>query len=228
METNERLGKSEKLAVVGQTAAAVAHEIRNPLTAIKGFIQLFSSDKEVNPTFLKIIMEELNRVESIITEFLTMAKPHTEKSTYVQIDQILLQVVQLLQTQALMNNHEINFRSMNEKQVPVFGDSNALKQVFINVIQNSLDALSVKGQIDVTITSDETGVYVQIEDNGFGIPKERLAKLGEPFYSTKEKGTGLGLMTSYRIIENHQGKINIDSTEGKGTTVTIWLPVSHF
>jgi two-component system sporulation sensor kinase A len=227
METNERLGKSEKLAVVGRTAAAVAHEIRNPLTAIKGFIQLFMTEKDINPAFLNIILDELNRVETIISEFLSMAKPHTEKSVLVQIDRTLLQVIQLLQTQALMKNHEINFRILNNSIPPVNGDPNSLKQVFINVIQNSLDALEHKGKIDVSIYSDSTGVSIQIVDNGNGIPRERLSKLGEPFYSTKEKGTGLGLMTSYRIIENHHGKINIDSTEGEGTTVSIWLPASH-
>jgi two-component system, sporulation sensor kinase A len=228
METNERLGKSEKLALVGQTAAAVAHEIRNPLTAIKGFIQLFMVEKEVNPAFLTIIIDELDRVESIISEFLSIAKPHPEKSVTVQIEQILLQVIQLLQTQALMKNHEINYRIMNASIVPVNGDPNTLKQVFINVIQNSLDVLEHKGRIEVSLSSDNTGVYIRIEDNGTGIPKERLSKLGEPFYSTKEKGTGLGLMTSYRIIENHRGKININSIEGEGTVVTIWLPISHF
>jgi two-component system, sporulation sensor kinase A len=228
METDDRLRKSEKLAVVGQTAAAVAHEIRNPLTAIKGFIQLFINDKEINPAFFNIIIDELDRVESIISEFLSMAKPHPEKTVSVQIDQILHQVIQLLQTQALMKNHQINYRILNGRILPVNGDPNSLKQVFLNVIQNSLDALYHKGKIDVSISSDMSGVYIQIVDNGSGIPNERLSRLGEPFYSTKEKGTGLGLMTSFRIIESHHGKINIDSIEGEGTSVTIWLPVSKF
>lgn len=224
METNEQLRKSEKLAVVGQTAAAVAHEIRNPLTAIKGFMQLFSAEEKVNPAFLKIILDELNRVETIISEFLTMAKPHAEKTILVQIDVLVEQVIQLLQSQALMKNKEINFQCLNENIPPIEGDPNSLKQVFMNVIQNSLDALSEKGKIDIRVSDNETGVYVDIRDNGCGIPKERLLKLGEPFYSTKEKGTGLGLMTSYRIIEHHNGKITIDSIEGEGTSVTIWLP----
>ena len=225
METNEMLRKSEKLAVVGQMAAAVAHEIRNPLTPIKGFMQLLHSENEINPIYLKVILDELKRVESIISEFLTMAKPHTEKTTFVQINDVVKQIVQLLQTEALMMNKELNFFS-SEFIPAIEGDPNSLKQVFMNVIQNALDAITEQGRIEVNISKDKTGVIVQVVDNGCGIPQERLSKLGEPFYSTKEKGTGLGLMTSYRIIESHNGKINIESIDGEGTTVTIWLPYS--
>jgi two-component system, sporulation sensor kinase A len=224
IETNDRLRKSEKLAVVGQTAAAVAHEIRNPLTAIKGFMQLFTDEKEINPVFMAIILDELDRVETIISEFLTMAKPHSEKSIPIQVDQLVQQVIQLLHTQALMKNKEINFIPIGAIP-PIKGDPNSIKQVFMNVIQNSLDAIVEMGRIDVSIYSNPTGIFVQIVDNGCGIPKERLSKLGEPFYSTKEKGTGLGLMTCYRIIESHHGKINVESVEGEGTTVTIWFPI---
>ncbi|MDF2857134.1 MAG: sensor signal transduction histidine kinase, partial [Neobacillus sp.] len=215
METYERFQKSEKLAVVGQTAAAVAHEIRNPLTAIKGFMQLFSTEKEINPAFVTIILDELDRVETIISEFLTMAKPHAEKSVSIRIDHIMEQVIQLLQTQALMKNKELNIRILDPMS-PITGDPNSLKQVFMNVIQNSLDAITELGKIDISIFADPNGINVKITDNGCGISKERISKLGEPFYSTKEKGTGLGLMTSYRIIANHNGKISVESTEGEG------------
>lgn len=225
-EIESKLRKSEKLAVVGQTAAAVAHEIRNPLTAIKGFMQLFTAEEEMNPAFLKIIMDELNRVEVIISEFLTMAKPHSEKMVIVQVKPLVQQVIQLLQSQALMKNKELHFHSIDELTPEVQGDPNSLKQVFLNIIQNSLDALSDKGRIDVTVSSDESGVSVHVADNGCGIPEERLSKLGEPFYSTKEKGTGLGLMTCFRIIENHNGRIHIDSIVGEGTNVSIWLPIN--
>nr|WP_281278085.1 PAS domain S-box protein [Peribacillus cavernae] len=226
METDELLRKSEKLAVIGQMAAAVAHEIRNPLTPIKGFMQLLSSGlQNYNPAYTAIILNELNRIETIITEFLSMAKPHSEKMQVLKIDDIVKQVVQLVRAEALFNNKEI---TLETAEVPgIIGDENSLKQVFVNIIQNALDAIDENGIVHVTIFSEKDFICVEIRDNGCGVPKELLPKLGEPFYSTKEKGTGLGLMTSYQIIENHKGQINIESTEGIGTKVSIMLP-PHF
>ncbi|MFD1737073.1 PAS domain S-box protein [Bacillus salitolerans] len=223
--TDEMLRKSEKLAIVGQLAAAVAHEIRNPLTSIKGFVQLFSLDKEsISNKYLEIVLTELNRVEEIITEFLVMAKPHHEKRKSIFVDQIVEQVVQLLESQALFSNKEIVV-DVKSTISSIDGDPNALKQVFLNIIQNGLDAIQSKGTIYIEITQCEQNISISIMDNGIGIPKQRIGKLGEPFYSTKEKGTGLGLMTSYRIVEQHNGTLEVHSEEAKGTTVTVKLPV---
>ncbi|MGM0877400.1 MAG: PAS domain S-box protein [Bacillota bacterium] len=223
LETDILLRKSEKLAVVGQLAAAVAHEIRNPLTSVKGFIQLFSSTKQCNEEYMKIVLDELDRVEMIISEFLTMSRPHQEKMAPVKVDEIIRQVIQLLQTQALLINKQINY--IVKSDIPfVYGDANSLKQVFFNIIQNALDAIDEKGTVIVRVSIVESTLCIHVIDNGCGIPEERLNNLGEPFYSTKEKGTGLGLMTSFKIIENHHGSIKIDSTVGKGTTVSISLP----
>jgi two-component system, sporulation sensor kinase A len=226
VETSEMLRKSEKLAVLGQMAAAVAHEIRNPLTPIKGFLQLLSTEKNLNPIFVTIILDELKRIEIIISEFLSMAKPHTEKETHVIVDDLVKQVIQLHQTQALMRNKEINLY-MQETIPPIMGDPNSLKQVFVNVIQNALDAIEEKGEISIKTYMEDQMVCVEIEDNGCGIPINRISKLGEPFYSTKEKGTGLGLMTSFKIIEDHHGEINVVSAEGEGTKVRIRLPLPN-
>jgi two-component system sporulation sensor kinase A len=223
LETDNLLRKSDKLAVVGQLAAAVAHEIRNPLTSVKGFMQLFSYTKECNEDFIKIVLDELDRVEEIISEFLTMARPHQDKLELLKVDELLRQVIQLSQTQALLINKEINY--IVNTDIPVInGDANSLKQVFFNIIQNALDALDEKGSVTVELSASETTLNIHIIDDGCGIPEERLANIGEPFYSTKEKGTGLGLMTSFKIIENHKGKLKIESTVGEGTKVSISLP----
>jgi two-component system sporulation sensor kinase A len=223
-ETDELLRRSEKLAVVGEMAAAVAHEIRNPLTSIKGFMQLSASTREYNERYSTIVLAELQRVETIISEFLTLAKPHSgwEMETVLMLE-IIEQVIQLVQTEALLENKEITFQALTPV-CAIRGNVNSLKQVLINVIQNGLDATAKKGKITVEAFMHEHGVCIRVQDNGCGIPKSRLDKLGEPFYSTKEKGTGLGLMTSFKIIENHNGQIHIESEEGKGTTVSIHLP----
>ncbi|MEH7415250.1 PAS domain S-box protein [Neobacillus drentensis] len=223
METQDRLRKSEKLAVVGQMAAAVAHEIRNPLTPIKGFMQLLDGEKEMNPVYLKIVLDELQRVETIISEFLTMAKPHTKKLGTVLVDQLVKQIVKQVQSEAKLEQKGL-YLEVYQPILSIMGDSHSLTEVFLNILENALESLSKEGQVQISVMSDNTGVTVKFEDNGCGIPKDRLSKLGEPFYSTKERGTGLGLMTCYRIIEAHQGRIHIESEEGSGTTVTIWLP----
>ncbi|TXC91785.1 PAS domain S-box protein [Metabacillus litoralis] len=223
VEQDILLRKSEKLAVVGQLAAAVAHEIRNPLTSIKGFMQLFYSTKECNEELINVAFSEINRVEEIISEFLTLARPHQEKKEPIKVHDLMKQVVQLLQAQAILINKEIKCKI--EEDIPVmYGDPNALKQVFFNIIQNGLDAIDERGFVIIKITSSDQSIRIDFIDNGRGIPKERLQRIAEPFYSTTEKGTGFGLLTSYKTVENHNGKLEIDSTVGIGTTVTIFLP----
>ncbi|KZZ85324.1 hypothetical protein AS29_005985 [Bacillus sp. SJS] len=224
IETYELLRKSERLAIVGQMAAAVAHEIRNPLTPIKGFITLLSKTKEYNPAFIEVILTEIKRIETIITEFLSMAKPNNRKMDTIHMDQLVEQVVNLMQTEASMENKQLTLKL---KTVPmIVGDENSLKQVLLNVIRNALESLEEQGTVSVLVLIEEKFICIRVQDNGCGISQERLAKIGEPFYSTKEKGTGLGLMTSLNIIENHHGKLDIQSEEGEGTTVKIYLPLS--
>lgn len=224
LEKDKLLQKSEKLAVVGQLAAAVAHEIRNPLTSIKGFMQLFSQTKEYNKEYMNIVRDELDRVEDIISEFLTMARTQAEKKEVLDVDKLIKQVITLLNTQAILVNKEIKYENVITKPI-VKGDRSKLKQVFYQIIQNGLDAIEEKGTVYVRMSSYDHLLKVKIIDNGRGISNDRLKNIGEPYYSIKEKGTGFGLMTSYQIIENHNGNIEIDSIVGKGTTVSVTLPM---
>lgn len=222
-QTDQLLQKSEKLALLGQMAAGIAHEIRNPLTSIRGFVQLFKGDQDQN-VYYDIVLSELDRINGIVGEFLFLSKPTTTAMQERDVKKLINDVVTLIQTQTILSNIQIGMEY--ESNLPyVYCDENQLKQVFLNILKNATEAMPNGGTIDLKVKKGKAkGVLIQIADQGVGIPKERIPKLGEPFYTTKEKGTGLGLMTCYKIIENHKGQLQIESEVNKGTTVQIILP----
>lgn len=222
--SQQLLQKSEKLAVVGQLAAGVAHEIRNPLTALKGFVQLISEQPN-NAAYCSIMLSELQRIESIITEFLMIAKPQAVAFRSNNVQSLLQDVIALVNTQGIMNNVGIQTH-VDVNLPPIECDANQLKQVFLNVLKNAVEAMPSGGEITVEAKrKDEHTVFIRFIDSGCGIPEMRIPRLGEPFYTTKERGTGLGLMITFKIIETHRGEIQILSEEGVGTTVEISLPI---
>ena len=228
-EMEEQLRKSDTLNVVGQLAAGIAHEIRNPMTALKGFIQLLQgsigNDCEQHNMYFHVIMSELKRIESIITEFLVLAKPQAIHYERGDVAKIMQETVDLLSVQATMHNIQIE---ATYEQVPlIYCEPKQLKQVFINILKNAIEVMPNGGTITVSVSRVEEGIRIAIRDEGSGIPKEKIKKLGEPFYTTKERGTGLGLMVSYKIIEEHHGRIDVESEVGVGTTFYITLPVTN-
>lgn len=227
LEMQEQLRKSDTLNVVGELAAGIAHEIRNPMTALKGFIQLLQgSVKEDFTTYFSVINSELNRIESIITEFLILAKPQATQYLQKDINVIIQETVDLLRAQALLQNVVLN--PIINQPIFLFCEGNQLKQVLINIIKNALEAMPVGGNISIEskLWNDEF-VKISIKDEGCGIPEEKIKKLGEPFYTTKDRGTGLGLMVSYKIIEEHHGWIEVESVINQGTTFHIYLPLNQ-
>lgn len=219
----ELLRKSEKLSVAGQLAAGVAHEIRNPLTTLKGFLQLLYDSAE-EKFYFDIMLKELHRIENITSEFLLLAKPEAVNFQAKNVISLLDDVVSLATTQAIMKNITIITDYALDIGV-IYCEENRLKQVFIHLLQNAMEAMPNSGEITLQARmTDERHVLISIKDQGYGIEPERLAKLGEPFYTTKEKGTGLGLMISYKIIESHEGTIKVESNVGKGTSVHVLLP----
>ncbi|MFN0221392.1 PAS domain-containing protein [Paenibacillus sp. KR2-11] len=222
-QTEELLRKSEMLSAVGQLAAGIAHEIRNPLTALKGFTKLMGTGGH-NESYLAIMSAELERIEEIVSELLVLAKPQAVDYLPKAVPSILEDVIMLLDTQAIISNVEIE-TDMDEQLPYVSCVENQLKQVFINVLKNSVEAMPKGGTITVKAKrTEDRKLRISFIDQGSGIPESKLARLGEPFFTTKNKGTGLGLMVSYKIIENHHGTMQITSTEGVGTTVEIVLP----
>ncbi|WP_338448775.1 ATP-binding protein [Niallia oryzisoli] len=223
-ETEGLLQKSEKLALVGQMAAGIAHEIRNPLTSIKGFLQLFKAKYTDDQEHFELVLSELDRINLIISEFLVLAKPTAMEFKDREIKHLIKDVVTLVNTQAILNNVQIFVEF--EADIPtIVCEENHLKQVFINILKNAIEAMPNGGNIDVKVNKLEIDkVSIKFIDHGIGIPADRIPTLGEPFYTTKEKGTGLGLMTSFKIIENHDGELKISSKLNEGTTVEVILP----
>lgn len=174
--------------------------------------------------YYDIVLSELDRINGIVGEFLFLSKPTTTAMQQRDVKKLLNDVVTLIQTQTILSNIQISMEYKSNLPY-VYCDENQLKQVFLNILKNATEAMPNGGTIELKVKKDnERGVVIQITDQGVGIPKERIPSLGEPFFTTKEKGTGLGLMTCYKIIENHQGQLQIESEVDKGTTVHIILP----
>ncbi|MCQ6266906.1 PAS domain S-box protein [Fictibacillus sp. WQ 8-8] len=227
-ETEELIRKSEKLSVLGELAAGVAHEIRNPLTSLIGFAQLLKeTDEEMKTKYVAIMLTELKRINDIVGELMLVAKPQAVHFEYSSLEDMLQSVIRLLDTQAIIKNIQIQLKV--DKDIPsIYCVENQLKQLFINLLKNSIEAMGQGGIITLAVIKKKGSVVIKIEDQGSGIPKNRLGKLGEPFYTTKEKGTGLGLMVCYKIVKEHYGNISFESEKNKGTTVQVKLPIYPF
>ncbi|CAM4405841.1 ATP-binding protein [Paenibacillus tarimensis] len=226
LQSKDLIILSEKLSIAGQLAAGIAHEIRNPLTSLKGFLSLLRSGTSSNSkrdSYITIMNDELSRIEHISNELLMLAKPRSVQFIRSGICTLIDQVISLLQPQAVLKNVEIIIMP-NHGPYLVYCDESQIKQVIINLLKNAMESMAGGGTIRITLEADDYSVYIKIADEGTGIPADKLNKLGQPFYSTKEKGTGLGLMVSYNIIENHNGKIEVESEPGRGTVFTVVLP----
>ncbi|MFZ7944406.1 MULTISPECIES: PAS domain S-box protein [Bacillaceae] len=224
-KTEEVLHRQDKLAAVGQLAAGVAHEIRNPLTSMKGyteFLQLDEKDPE-RLEFLNIILDEIERVNTIVEDFMVLAKPKAVELEEKNVVPVIRNVVSLLEFEARKKNVRLSF-NCNQEIIQIECDENRLKQVFLNFIKNGIEAMPNGGDIHVNTMIHDNNVQISIQDTGVGIPKDKLKKLGEPFFTTKSNGNGLGLMVSFKIIESHNGKVFVESEPNKGTTFNILLP----
>lgn len=225
-EAEEQVRRSEKLSIVGELAASVGHEIRNPLTSIKGFLHLLGEKDQSNKLYYEIMSKEVNRIDHIVGELLLLAKPQKLYFAQNDLKLIVSDIVSLLEPQANMTNVFIHYDPKEELMIEC--EENLLKQLFINIIKNAIEASGDKGNVWVKIDKEsEETVLVKVEDEGSGISEDFLTRLGEPFYSSKEKGTGLGLTVSHKIVEQHGGSIHFNSVEGVGTKVEIQLPVKH-
>lgn len=226
-ETRKTLFEREKMAIIGQMSAAMAHEIRNPLTSIRGYAQLLKIkdyDKSKINTYLDIMIGEIDRANSLISDFLQLARPKETNLKEQSIVELINEFMELFLPYALLNNIEVTY----ETQDPLLScllDKNQIMQVLLNIGKNAVEAMDSGGKLKIVSGYDgEKHVFICLEDNGQGIPEDMIPKLGVPFFTTKEKGTGLGLSTCYSIIAAHGGYIDVKSTVGKGSSFTIYLP----
>lgn len=214
--------ENQKLGMISQLAASNAHEIRNPLTAIKGFIEL-AKEGSLDLDIYSIIGREVERIELIAGELLVLGKPEQMNMNTVEINELLQHVCALMKLQAESENVHI----IEDFQHNLFVTCNEdqLKQVFINLIKNAIESIYGEGTIKVHSYTENNKVYVDVTDTGNGIPEHIQERLGEPFYTTKDSGSGLGLMVCYNLLEKHHGTMDVQSIPGQGTTFTITLPL---
>lgn len=226
-EAEEMLIRSEKMSVAGQLAAGVAHEIRNPLTSIKGFIDLLQAGMDRKDEYYKIMVEEIDKIESISSELLFISKPLTDKRSDQLVKDMLEDVITLLNTQAKTYNIQLDLQIVND--CTVYCDRSQLKQVFINLIKNAIEEMADGGIITIKVNSDvKEQCIISVIDQGSGVPEHLIHKIKEPFFTTKKEGTGLGLMISNKIINNHNGDFVIKRNEDCGSTFEVHLPlVTH-
>lgn len=222
----QQIKQAERLKTTGQLAAAVAHEIRNPLTVVKGFLQFYEQSNEVDTKLKKhfhLMVDELNTAEQVISQFLSIAKPTKEKELEpVNIRQVLQSVTDLLHSYGLLHDNQIDLQIVEDSYVAA--NTIEMKQLFINIIKNAIEASNIGDSVVVTASKMKDMVEINVIDYGQGMTEKEIESLGTPFYSLKSKGTGLGMMICFNIAENYKGKISFKSTKGEGTTVTIRFP----
>ncbi|MBE7120243.1 ATP-binding protein [Bacillus cereus] len=224
VEMMNNMKETENLAVIGTMSTTIAHEIRNPLTALKGFTQIQKERNPADAMSYEIMLQEIERINGFVSELMLLGKPKPINYEWCNIREILLYVVQLMESYAAQ--YKVKLHLQVDGNLPdINGDDKQLKQVLLNIIKNGIESMPEGGDIHICVFK-KTGdnLCISVEDQGFGIENEKIEKIGKAFYTTKENGTGLGLMITYKIIEEHQGSIAIQSSMGVGTKVEIYLP----
>ncbi len=207
----QELARLDRLNLVGEMAAGIAHEVRNPMTVVRGYLQLLQNEEELAAYGKRftIMIEELDRANSIVSEFLALARNTPSDMTRQSINSILIALSPLIKADATKNGIAV---SMNLSDIPELNlDERKIRQLILNLTRNGLEAMRKKGVLTIETYADVDEVVLAVKDQGEGIPPEVLEKLGTPFFTTKDQGTGLGLSVSYRIAEYHNAKIQIET-----------------
>ncbi len=223
----EDLKHKETLAVIGELSANMAHEIRNPLASLKGSIEILKEGaltKDHGDKLMNIAISEMDRLNKIITDFLTYSRPRQPEFFKFDLHTVLEETIDLLKN-ALVDRDGIIISKTFEGRNEITADPQKLRQVFLNLGMNAIESLHQQGQLAIGTRRLNDHVIISFQDSGVGIPRENLNEIFYPFYTTKDKGTGLGLSIAYRIVEEHGGRIRVNSRPGKGTTFDVIIPV---
>ena len=219
--------KLGELKTISQMAASISHEVRNPLTVVRGFNQLLKNHdltKEQKELYIQLSLEELDRAEGIIADYLTFAKPSLEHLQLLDVNKEIDYIVQILNPYATMSNIFMRVERDNDP-LHIFGESKELRQSLINIIKNGIESMEPGGTLIIQVKKVQENAVIIIKDTGKGMSTEQIEKLGTPYYSTKDNGTGLGTMVAFSIIKAMQGEIEVESELGKGTRFSIAIPL---
>lgn len=223
---NEIVQHDDKMQALGKLSAGIAHEIRNPLTSIKAFIDMIPAkldNENFRAQLLKIIPQEINRLNNLVSILLDYSRPKVSNPQQISLDGVLSDILVLFSSHTIKKNIQVINRPNN---LLFWADMSQIKQVLINIILNSIDAIDKEGEIFIEGSLENKKAVIRILDNGCGIPKEKVFKVFEPFYTSKRQGYGIGLAITHQLISENKGEIFIESEAGKGTTVIIHLPVT--
>jgi two-component system sensor histidine kinase HydH len=229
-QLEEKVRRSEKLAAIGELAASVAHEIRNPLSSIKGFAQYLRhalKDKPREKEYAETMVSEVDRINTVVTDLLTFARPMESELVPTDVTELIEHTVRLIQADAQTRNINVQIRISDLSKIPL--DANQMTQAILNLLLNALQAVRNGGRIEVgaELNTSDSLLKIWVEDDGSGISADQKKKIFDPFFTTREKGTGLGLAIVHKIVENHRGEINLESPpvgKKQGTRIALSIP----
>ncbi|WP_338000954.1 HAMP domain-containing sensor histidine kinase [Neobacillus terrae] len=229
-KTREYRLHSERLNVMSDLSASVSHEIRNPLTVTKGFLQLLKDSQNITgdeKRYVEISLSELKRAEQIVTDFLAFSKPQSENMVVSNLKEEIDYVTNVMIPYA--NMHQVDVEMSFNNTLKIMYDKNQAQQCLINLFKNAIEAMRENGGIlSIDVSEQGNQIVVKIKDTGIGMTKEEVLRLGRPYYSTKKEGTGLGMLMVYSTVDKVNGKIEVESEKGIGTTFLITIPSLQF
>jgi two-component system, NtrC family, sensor histidine kinase HydH len=225
----ETLRRADRLAAIGQLAAGLAHEIRNPLASIEGAAEILANedtDESTREEFAGLIKKECARLSRLLSRLLDYARPRKPEYRPTAVPPLVHSVARLMQHSAQQGGVEVRL-DLPETIPELWCDAEQIRQVLLNLALNGVQAMPEGGRLEISAGAVDLGIEIRVKDSGGGIPPENIDKLFDPFFTTRANGTGLGLPIAQQIVTQHGGTVKVDSTPGAGTTFTVMLPFQH-